>query len=362
MTLRRIDQARIEQALAGYEAAIRDAFLEAIANHATGIDVNALAEALERGDIEGAAQIATISRAVLYPVDAAIVNAFIASGTSIVTAKPVWAATFGFDGRATEAEQWARNHVGGLITEIVNDQRTAIREVLSDNIGAGINTRKAALEIAGRVGASGRREGGLIGLNGEQVRAVKGFKASLSSDLGVGISRIDDLPDGGTRAVKSFWIGKDGKLQSTYTLRDKRFDGIIMRAIRSGKPLSQVDIDRITARYSDRALMYRANMIARTESITALREGRRQGIKQAIAQGAINPDRVTREWDSSGDRRVRRDHVIMDGKRVTGMDEPYLLPDGSRMLYPGDTSLEASARQTVQCRCTERFVVDWLRP
>jgi hypothetical protein len=335
MTLRRIDQARIEQALAGYEAAIRDAFLEAIANHATGIDINALADALERGDIEGAAQIATISRAVLYPVDAAITSAFIASGTSIVTSAPVWAATFGFDGRATEAEQWARNHVGGLITEIVNDQRAAIREVLSDNIGAGINTRKAALEIAGKVGASGKREGGIVGLNAPQMRTVQNVRADLAN--------LDER-------------------YFTRELRDKRFDALVMRAIKSEKPLSQVDIDRITARYSDRALMYRANMIARTESITALREGRRQGIKQAIAQGAINPDRVTRVWDSTGDRRVRRDHVIMDGKRVTGMNEPYRLPDGSRMLYPGDTSLGAPAKQTIQCRCTERFVVDWLRP
>jgi uncharacterized protein with gpF-like domain len=136
---------------------------------------------------------------------------------------------------------------------------------------------------------------------------------------------------------------------------------LVARAIKAGKPISQVDIDRITSRYADRALIYRGNVIARTESLTALRAGRRQGIEQAIAQGAINPNLTSREWDSSGDRRVRRDHRIMDGNRVQGMNEPYRLPDGSRMMYPGDNSLGAPAKQTAQCRCTERFIVDWLR-
>jgi len=334
MTLRRVDQSRIEQALAGYEKAIRDAFLTAVRTAATGVDLNALIAALEIGDVETAAQLATIPRAVLYPVDAAITGAFVASGTSIATSAPVWAATFGFDGRATEAEAWARNHVGGLITEILDDQRTAIRGVISENIGNGVNPRKAALEIAGRVGASGRREGGLIGLNAPQMRAVQNVRADLS-----------DLSE------RYF----------TRELRDKRFDALVARAIKSGKPLSQVDIDRIAARYADRSLIYRGNVIARTESLTALRAGRRQGIEQAIAQGAINPDGVTRVWDSSGDRRVRRDHRIMDGNRVQGMAEPYRLPDGSRMMYPGDNSLGAPASQTTQCRCTERFVVDWQR-
>lgn len=334
MTLRRVDQARIEQALAGYEKAIQDAFLRSVQTAANGIDLEALIQALERGDVEGAARVASISRAVLYPVDAAITGAFVASGSSIAASAPVWVATFGFDGRATEAERWARNHVGGLITDIIEDQRAAIREVVADNIGNGVNPRKAALEIAGRVGQSGRREGGLIGLNGPQVRTVQNVRADLAN--------LDER-------------------YFTRELRDKRFDPLVKKAIASGKPLSQTDIDRVAGRYADKALAHRAKTIARTESITALREGRRQGIEQAIEQGAIRADRVVREWDSSGDRRVRRDHVIMDGKRVQGMNEPWRLPDGSRMMYPGDSSLGAPAKQTVQCRCLEQFVVDWLR-
>lgn len=41
--------------------------------------------------------------------------------------------------------------------------------------------------------------------------------------------------------------------------------------------------------------------------------------------------------------RTRFDHITMDGIEVNGMDTPVVLPDGSRMAYPGDTSLGAGA-------------------
>jgi uncharacterized protein with gpF-like domain len=125
--------------------------------------------------------------------------------------------------------------------------------------------------------------------------------------------------------------------------------------------LSQVDIDRVTARYADRALLHRANTIARTESLTALREGRRQGIEQAIEQGTMSADGVVREWSATMDDRTREDHREMDGQRVDGIDTPWDLPDGSQVMYPGDTSLGADAATTIQCRCIETYVIDWLR-
>jgi uncharacterized protein with gpF-like domain len=147
----------------------------------------------------------------------------------------------------------------------------------------------------------------------------------------------------------------------TRKLRDRRFDGIVRKAIKDGKPLSQTDADRITARYSDRMLKHRADTIARTESITALRAGRREGIQQGIEQGAIASDRVKRVWSATLDSRTRRDHAGVDGQSVDGMDAPFTLPDGSRMLYPGDTSLGAPASQTVGCRCYDEYIISWLR-
>jgi hypothetical protein len=145
----------------------------------------------------------------------------------------------------------------------------------------------------------------------------------------------------------------------TRKLRDKRFDGLVRRAIRDGKPLSQVDVDRITQRYAERSLAHRAEVIARTESLNALRAGRDEGVRQAMEQGAIS--NAQKVWDASGDSRVRPDHRAMNGQSV-GMNEPFVAPDGSRLMYPGDSSLGASASQTVMCRCVTDYRVDWLRP
>lgn len=324
---------RLAKLLKQYDGEIEEAFLAAVRDKAASINLTALAEAIEARDINRALSIAGITRADLYPFDASINSAYVAGGQTIPEAAPAFAIRFGFDGRATRAEQWARVHVGGLVTDIVDDQIEVLRETIGQQIADGVAPRKAAIDIAGR-SMRGGRQGGFIGLS----RPQAGYLANARREL---------------EALDANYF--------TRTLRDKRFDGIVRKAIAAGKALSIADIDRIAGRYSDRMLKHRADTIARTESITALRAGRREGMQQAIEAGAVRADRVKRTWDSSGDARVRADHRAMDGQEVNGMDAPYTLPDGSRMLFPGDTSLGAPASQTIACRCYEALEVDWLR-
>jgi len=316
----RLSQKRIDAILARQEPAIRKAFLDAIAAHKGAINMAALAGALERGDIQAAIALAQISPAMLYPLDAAITATFVAGGQMVADAAPKFAVQFGFDGRATRAERWARDNAAGLVQDITGEQGEALRTLVSDRLGAGANSQKLAREVRS-----------VVGLRPDQVRTVNNVRADLDA-----LS-----PDYFTRK-----------------LRDKRFDGLVRRAIRDGKPLSATDVDRITQRYAERSLAHRAEVIARTEGINALRAGRDEGVRQAIEQGAMAGAR--KRWDASGDSRVRPDHRFMDGQEV-GMDEPFLAPDGSRLMYPGDTSLGASASQTVMCRCVSDYRVDWLR-
>ena len=58
-----------------------------------------------------------------------------------------------------------------------------------------------------------------------------------------------------------------------------------------------------------------------------------------------------REWLTIMDDRARDDHMDMDGKRVP-VGEPFELPDGTRMMHPGDSSLGAGPEQIINCRCT----------
>lgn len=336
---------RLEEALAGQERAIRAAFLDAIRQHGNGINLAALAAALERGDVQAAVEIARITPAMLYGLDAAITGAYATGANTIVQAAPAFAARFGFDGRAVRAERWALDNAANLVREIAADQVTALREATQAQLEAGVNPRKAAINIAGKVNRlTGNREGGIVGLTREQSGWVYGMRREDGSFRPGAVQELQEL----------------NPRYFTRNLRDKRFDSLVRKAIRDGKPLSQVDIDRIAARYADRALKYRADVIARTESINALRAGRDEGIRQAIEQGAINGNATQKVWDSSGDARVRRDHATMDGQSVA-MNEAFTAPDGSRLNYPGDSSLGASAKQTVQCRCFTNYRVDWLR-
>ena len=334
MSNRRRLQNRIAALLDQYDAQIRRAFLEAVRNRANGINLAELASAIEARDFNRAINIAGLTRADLFPLDTAITGAYVAGGQTVAAAAPAFAVSFGFDGRATRAEAWARSHVGTLVTNIVDEQLDLLRETIGQQLSAGIGPRKIAVQIAGPMGPGNVRQGGFIGLSRPQV----GYLANARAEL---------------EALDANYF--------TRKLRDKRFDPLVRKAIRDGKPLAQADIDRIASRYSDRMLKHRAETIARTESITALRAGRHEGVLQGVEAGAIRRDSVKRRWDATLDRRTRPDHVAMHGQEVEGLETPFVLPDGSRMVYPGSTELGASASQTVNCRCYSEMIVDWLR-
>jgi len=331
---RRRLQNRLAALLAQYDKEIRDAFLAAIRSKANSINLKDLADAIEASDFNRAVNIAGITRADLFPFDQAINGAYVAGGMTVPAAAPAFAASFGFDGRAIRAEAWARNHVGALVTGIVSEQVDILRETIGDQLAAGIGPRQVALDIAGRIGPGNRRTGGIVGLDRQSLGWVKSAERELSE-------------------LDGNYFTRKG--------RDKRMDSVIRRAIADGKPLAQADIDRAVGRYSDTLLRQRGQRIARTESITALRAGRREGVQQGIEAGAIAPDALKRVWNATGDSRTRPDHMQVDGQEVNGMNTPFTMPDGSRMLYPGDTSLGASASQTINCRCYDEYVVDWLR-
>lgn len=66
---------------------------------------------------------------------------------------------------------------------------------------------------------------------------------------------------------------------------------------------------------------------------------------------------MMKRWVATTDHRVRDDHLAMNGVEVP-QDEPFVLPDGSKMMFPGDISLGADAGQVINCRCT---VVEFIK-
>lgn len=204
---------------------------------------------------------------------------------------------------------------------------------MQDGIERGANPRDTALDITGRINrATGRREGGILGLTSGQTDAVIRARRELL-----------DL-DAGYFSRKR---------------RDARFDGIVSRAIKDGKPLSKADVDRITGRYKDRLLNYRGEVIARTETLAALQAGKSEGFEQLIDAGKVRADQVTKTWRATGDGRTRDSHLAMNGQSVK-LREAFTTPDGHKMMHPHDNSLGAPASETIQCRCFYEIKVKYL--
>jgi hypothetical protein len=322
---------------------IRSAFRGAMQDVVDNAIINAMTKALADGDIEAAFRALGFSDAAMRPITAAIERAYEQGG--VMTGKtfpkylntPSGRAVFRFDVRNSRSEAWLRDHSSTLITRLTDEARTTVRNVLTEGMNAGNNPRAVALDIVGRIDpATGRRTGGIIGLTVQQER--------WSMNTRLDLQNLDER-------------------YFTRQLRDKRFDGIVQKAINDGKPLDNATIEKLVGRYRDNALKYRGETIARTEAIQSLNQSEYDAHRQAMDMGAMKESAVRRHWDSAGDSRVRWSHKSMDRKyhkEGVGMEEAFVSPSGAKMMFPGDTSLGAPGDEVIMCRCRVRLKVDWL--
>jgi hypothetical protein len=324
----------LKQIAAAQERAVLRQFQSIIQSIRDQAVIQEVVRALEVGDVSAVVNLLDISESRFEPLYESIRQAYRTGGLTgaeqigrIPT--PDGTLVMRFNARSPAAEQWLTDMSSRLIVEVVDQQREMVRNVLTQNIAQGRNPRASALDIIGRVDQrTGKRSGGFIGLTDQQAGWVSSARDKLES--------LD--PD-----------------YFNMQLRDKRFDGAISRAIDSGDTLPQSLIDNAVTRYQARAERYRGETIARTESISALRSGQNESIRQAVEVGELDTQDVTKVWDATGDSRTRLTHIQADGQR-RAFDEPFNV-GGSDLMYPGDPSGPAS--ETIQCRCIQRVVIDF---
>ena len=251
-----------------------------------------------------------------------------------------------FDGRNPRAEQVARDLSSKLVTNIINDQREAIRAVIEEGITKGRGPRDTALDIVGRVNrATGKREGTILGLHSGQIRVWSKINDALDTAEGARSLLIKDQATGKWKpALKSI---------------NKATFNRLVSAVERGEALSKADKALSMRQITNGLLKHRGDMIARTETIASLNAGRAEGMQQLIDAGNITADQVVRVWDSTGaDGRTRDSHLAMEGQR-RAMNEPFVTPTGYRLMHPGDSSLGAPGSETINCRCVLRFDIDF---
>ncbi len=157
------------------------------------------------------------------------------------------ATAMAFSMQNPEVVAWLARYAFDFIRNITADQMVAMRSLLLEALSSGINPRESAAKLKP-----------LLGLNSQQSNAVLSYRRLL----------------------------EEGKYTQAAgrQLRDRRFDASLLRRT----TLSQEQIDRMVQRYAERQLRYRAETIARTESIRAANQGQLEAWRQANAQGLLD--------------------------------------------------------------------------
>lgn len=210
----------------------------------------------------------------------------------------------------------ARNRLA-MIYGLSEDQRLAIGEALRHGLEGGYNPRKTAIAIRDS-----------IGLTPTQTQWVANYRRKL------------ETLDPGALANK---------------LRDARTDAAVRAAITAGKPLPQARLDKLVDRYAERQLKYRAEVIARTETLRAVHEAQDEAYQQAIDDGHVDADRLQLEWHSGDPPRTRTSHARMD-HQLRRHGEAFRSGDGYALRFPGDPNAPASETASCRCRVTRRVL------
>lgn len=312
---------------------LRQAFMESIGDIKSAAQLSAIAGHLASGNVAQALIALNLRPEFFAPLDDTIRAAYLEGGRAASAAIPAVASASGtklavrFDGRNARAEAWLSEHSSQLITEILEDQRIMAQAVLRQGMISGENSRTVARSLVGSMNkATGKREGGFIGLTSRQQSYVARAREQLATgDYAGYLSR---------------------------KRRDRRYDSFISRALREDRPLTKSEITKMTSRYSDRLLALRGETIGRTEAQASIHASQDEAFRQLVDAEAVPHATVTRTWRTAVDSRTRDAHAEMEGETV-GLDETF----SNGLAYPG---APGPAEETINCRCMVEVKVDYL--
>lgn len=343
-----------DELLARYEPALAAAFRECIDAIRSTVVLKTVVERLERGDVAGAVRAIQIEPQAFAALELALQEAFNAGGVNMVQSLPQLVAPdgtrvlFQFGVRNLMAETMLRNHSSTLVTNIVEDQREALRMAFEAGLSRGQNPTRTALDVVGRVSrVTGRREGGVIGLTSLQVRNVEEARAILSDP-----ERIREYLT---------WDTKEQRWKAKYSKTDRRYIPSIAKAMREGRALDADKIDGLIVKLENSYLKLRADTIGLEETRTALFTVRDVAIRQQIEAGKFTAQEVTKRWRHSGSENPRMQHLEMAArykKEGVPLDQPFIAPDGAAMMYPH--APDVPARHRIGCKCRVEYDVDWI--
>jgi hypothetical protein len=222
-----------------------------------------------------------------------------------------------FETASPEVVERARRNELELVSGFLDEKNQITRQIVQraqfEGAKTGINPRRMARDFRDS-----------IGLTATQEQWVANYRRSLESG---------DY----TKALG-------------YELSNGNADRLVSRAQAKGTQLAPEQIDKAVDQYRANAVTYRAETIARTESLRNTHEGAEEAMRQAVTRGDVDARDLVREWHAGpATIHARESHQEMDGVTVR-FGEEFVLPDGTRMSTPGDP--RGGAKHTASCRCT----------
>jgi len=328
---------QIATIIAAQTKAVRIAYLKGIASINNSASLARIEAALATGNIDAVLTAIGIEDAAFNDFRAELLKTYGNSGDAVIKSTN-WIypngqkAVVRYNTLSPRIETYARNNIGGLITNISNEAVDGVRGVIADGYALGRSRNRIATDLIGRLGPDGKRLGGIIGLSNQQIE--------WRNNMGV-------------------WLELDPARALSYSKRDKRFDSLIKKSIKDGKPLTKDQIDRIVRQYSDKLLKSRALTIARTEASKAIEEGKYEAWKQGLEKTGVPERFIIRTWNHHGrGMKDRPTHVMMHGRQMRGLTLPFVLPNGVAMITPHDTTYGAGPEEIINCDCGADYSID----
>lgn len=333
-----ISNAQMKALLARLEKPIRDAFLASIAQARSFAKIKALMAAIESGNVDTIMAAVGMRESLFTQMTESVRAAYLEGGSAALSSTLPKRLALNFDMNNPRAVDWLRTQSASKVAEMLNQQRAAIQIMLTDGMRRGDNPLSVALDIAGRIGPSGRRTGGVLGLTEHQA----GYVTNLRNDL-----EMLHLPDADDARERYF----------NRKLRDRRFDSVVRKSIADGKPVPKKTRLRMVERYEDRWLKHRADTIGRTEMIRATSEASSEAMRQVVDEGLTTKEAIKKVWKHSYGKDARPGHYALNNI-AKPIDDPFQNPvTFAYLMYPGDPA--GGAGEVINCRCWLDHRIDY---
>lgn len=331
--------------IAKLQPEVKRAFMASVTDLQAHVDWPRLLSELESMNIDGAIAALNINPAAWAEYSSTMSAAYAAAGASTaaqITQSGLASVGARFNMANPRAQDWIQKNVASAVVGFSNEQIETARTLISAGYAKGNHPHTIALDLAGRSVGGGRREGGILGLDGPRAYRYNQVTSMIRTTEGVRHLVVEH---------------QDGTLGLKYKV-NKATENRILAAWRKGEAVPEDQAAIIRKQYYNALLKDRADTIAETETGNAVMSARAEEWQQFAESQGVSTDAIIKTWQHrrGASKYHRPDHLAMSGVAVRGLNTPFTFPDGTLMQHAHDP--DAGPEHIIQCGCDTEYRID----